>query len=121
MPRTRLLLHITSILLLLIPFGLPELPIARAKGEPIPWISSIKLESPTQVPDYFSCGNQVAPISNWDYEQEVVELVNLERERVDYRLSRGLILWTRQQDTTLLTLPRMIISSTTPMTVWLGS
>jgi len=75
----RLLLHLTSILLL-ISCWLPGTSMAQSLDELPPRISSIINESPTQIPEYFSCGDQVAPVSNWDYEQQVVELVNQERK-----------------------------------------
>ncbi len=78
----RLLLHLLSILLL-ISSWLPGTSMAQSLDEPAPQISSITYETTAQTPDYFSCGDQVAPVGNWDYEQKVVELVNQERKLRD--------------------------------------
>lgn len=80
MNSKRLLLHLSSILLLLTPFWHSDISMAQSRDEPTPSISSITFDSAVQTPDYLSCGDQLAPISNWDYEQQVVELVNQERD-----------------------------------------
>lgn len=82
MEMKRLLLwtrSLLSVLCLFFPVFSGNLAIADSP-QPLPGeLSSVRLAETVRTPLYSACGNQVAPVVNADFEQQVVELVNQER------------------------------------------
>lgn len=75
----RLLLHFSAILILLAPIWPNSVSLAQSYPTSPPITSSIQFISVSNTPDYYSCGNEIVPVFNQEYEQEVVVLVNQER------------------------------------------
>jgi uncharacterized protein YkwD len=68
------------VLLILVPHLLPFRSVsAQSQIPPLPEARTINTGYLLTSPDYLDCGNDTAPIINWAYEQEVVELTNQAR------------------------------------------
>ena len=82
MQTKRLLLWfkaLLSILCLFFPLLPGNLVIADSLQPSPTGLSSTQLTEAISTPTYSACGNQVAPVVNGEFEQQVIELINLER------------------------------------------
>ncbi len=72
--------NILVVLLILVPHLLPSRSVsAQSQIPPLPEARFINTGYQLTSPEYLDCGSDTAPVVNWAYEQEVVELTNQAR------------------------------------------